>query len=227
MNIILCASLAMSIMQSAKNCSLMHHGTCMQFAALYIETSRFLCITEGDSSPYGIKVGPSCARRGMVASVRLVGDDCALLPGGTKAMENILTALCDGLIDEEIAQEVIANFETAIRADIALMPDKRKAPVTQMLLLCKGLSTAIRMSLEKKVVAMKKRKNQFEDCLREIEEEKRRLEEEEQRLEEEERKLEEKEKKLREAEKKLEEEEKKLKGAEQKLKEEERKLKEK
>ncbi|PBK82879.1 hypothetical protein ARMGADRAFT_1019483 [Armillaria gallica] len=192
-DIILCASLAMTITESAKNYSLLHH-MCLWFAALFFQTCKAICCLEGQCV---IEEGPFYSRRGTVALVRLIGDNWTLLPGGRASMDTVLNEVQTGLLREGIAEDTIAQFENALLTDATLMEEEEEVPVAQMLFACTTLSRSVRASLEREVIAMKVRR--------------RSLEEKEQRLKESEKKNKEREKKNEEREKKNEEREQKIK----------------
>ncbi|PBK63657.1 hypothetical protein ARMSODRAFT_962960 [Armillaria solidipes] len=145
MDVIHCASLATSITQSGKNYSTLHH-MCHWFAALFFHTARSLCMWD-DSDGCIIEHGPLYADRGKVALVRLVDDNCVLLPGGAVSLDLILGQLRDGMVKEGITQELVTTFEATLRSDIEAMddhPELKKAPVRQMLHISQSAATTVR-----------------------------------------------------------------------------------
>lgn len=149
MDIIHCACLATSITQSAKNYSTLYH-MCHWFAALFFHTARSLCMGD-DSDGCVIEHGPLYADRGKVAFVRLVDDNCVLLPGGAVTLDLILGQLRDGMVKEGIAQELVAAFEATLRSDIEVMddhPELKKAPVRQMLHISQSVSATVRARMD-------------------------------------------------------------------------------
>ncbi|KAK0451279.1 uncharacterized protein EV420DRAFT_1560041 [Desarmillaria tabescens] len=149
MDIIHCASLGLSIMQSAENYSTLYH-MCHWSAALFFHTARSLCMGD-DSDACLIEHGPLYADRGKVASVRLVTDNCALLPGGALTLDHILKQVHVGMMKEGMTQGFVTAFETTFRADIEAMdknPELKKAPVQQMLI-SNTMSMTVRGNLEK------------------------------------------------------------------------------
>ncbi len=78
-----------------------------------------------------------------MAFVRLVDDNCVLLPGGAMTLDLILGQLRDGMVKEGIAQELVAAFEATLQSDIEVMddhPELKKAPVRQMLHISQSVS---------------------------------------------------------------------------------------